>query len=232
MKVSIKRFSEGSFRVDSFELKVSGNPTILELLIKIKEEHDPTLSFRAMCRASICGTCGVKVNGENRLACTTRVNGEDILIEPMDNHEPIKDLVVDHEPIPNTLRKYKIWISPAEKVEVSKEDITRIIKARDCILCGICNGVCPPIGEGKPFAGPLAFTRLYSVMEDPRDALGNERLKIATSMNPQDCVHCSNCTLLCPKGCMPERWVELTESKLVKEGLIEKKQDDFGFLGF
>lgn len=197
MKVSIRRFSEGSFRVDHFELEVSGNPTILELLIKIKEEHDPTLSFRAMCRASVCGTCGVKVNGENRLACTTRVEGEEVLIEPLDNHTPIKDLVVAQDSIPDLLKRYKLWVEPKEEVNVSKGDIGKISRARDCILCGICNGVCPPMAEGKPFAGPLAFTRLYAVMEDPRDRAGRERLSVATSMRPQECVHCSNCTLFC-----------------------------------
>ncbi len=232
MRVKIKRFTGEGFRWDEFEVPLEGKPTVLEVLSYIKENIDPTLSFRAMCRASICGTCALKINGQHKLACNTRAEGEEITIEPVDNSKPVKDLVVSHEEIYALLKKSKAWIEPKEeKVEVSQRDLLKTSKAWDCILCGICNNVCPPLAEGKDFGGPMVLTRVYKVLEDPRDGKRDIRLGEIVSLNVQECVHCSNCNLFCPKGCMPERWITLIEGKLLQRGLIRKKMDDFGFLG-
>jgi len=95
MIVSIKRYDT----FQSYEIDVPRDITVLELLHKIKE-IDPTLSYRHMCRAGICGTCALKVNGRNVLACKTRLNKfEDntIVLEPLDNAVVVKDLVVEHQ---------------------------------------------------------------------------------------------------------------------------------------
>jgi len=162
-----------------------------------------------------------------------RVTGEEITIEPADLFPPIRDLVVSHEDIPGRLRKAKLWVIPRqEDLTVTPADIARISRPRDCILCGICDSVCPPLAEGKEFGGPLLFTRFYSVSEDPRDRRGEERLADVVPYNIQNCVHCGNCNLSCPKGCMPERWITLTEGKLVRRGYMDRRGEDFGFLGF
>ncbi|WP_457601506.1 succinate dehydrogenase/fumarate reductase iron-sulfur subunit [Hydrogenivirga sp.] len=233
MKVKLKRYSEGEFRLQEYELDVSGRPTVLDLLSLIKESLDPTLSFRAMCRASICGTCAVKVNGEHRLACSTRVEGEEVLIEPVDGYAPIRDLVVSHEELYGKLKEGKVWLLPREEnLRVPPEEIRKTSRAWDCILCGICNNVCPPILEGQSFGGPSLFTKLYTILEDPRDSKGEERLGEIVGLNVQNCVHCSNCNLYCPKACMPERWISVIEGRLTQKGYIQKKTEDFGFLGF
>ncbi len=232
MKVKIKRFREGEFRIEEYEVDADERNTVLDVLIKIKEEKDPTLSFRAMCRSSICGTCAVKINGVPKLACNTRVEGDEILIEPL-NDRVIKDLVVEHDSIYEKLKSNRVWIIPEEKNKnISPQDIKLIEKARDCILCGICDASCPPLLEGVNFGGPLLFTRLYGVIEDKRNRASGELLKTAANLNIRGCVHCSNCNIYCPKGCMPERWITVLENKLVQKGLLEKKTDDFGFLGF
>jgi succinate dehydrogenase and fumarate reductase iron-sulfur protein len=95
MIVSIKRHDT----FQSYEIDAPRDITVLELLHKIKE-IDPTLSYRHMCRAGICGTCALKVNGKNVLACKTRLNKfEDntIVLEPLDNAVVVKDLVVEHQ---------------------------------------------------------------------------------------------------------------------------------------
>ncbi len=233
MRVRIKRFREGEFYTQEFELHLDGKPTVLDILSYIKENLDPTLSYRAMCRASVCGTCGVKVNGQHRLACNTRVEAEEILIEPVDNATPIKDLIVSHEDIYTSLSVASAWLLPRENgIELTQDMLNRTSKAWDCILCGICNNVCPPLAEGKPFGGPMLFTRLYKITEDPRDLKGDKRLREIASLNVQECVHCSNCNLFCPKGCMPERWITVLETRLTQKGLIKKETQDFDFLGF
>ncbi len=233
MKVKLRRYREGKFETHEYELEFEGKPTVLEVLNRIKEELDPSLSFRAMCRASICGTCAVKVNGEHRLACNTRVEGDEVLIEPADGYQPIKDLVVSHESLYEGLRSAKVWFAPREEnLKLMPEELRKTSRAWDCILCGICNSVCPPLLEGQDFGGPSLFTKVYTVLEDPRDMRGEERLVELMPLNVQSCVHCSNCNLFCPKGCMPERWITIIEGKLVQKGYIQKKSEDFGFLGF
>jgi len=233
MKVKLRRFREDAFETEEYSVEGAQGLTVLELLYRIREELDPTLSFRAMCRSSVCGTCAVKVNGEHRLACSTRVKGEEVLIEPVDGAVPIRDLVVSQEEIPDRLRGAKAWVVPSRgEVRVTPADVKRLSRPRDCILCGICDSVCPPLLEGRSFGGPLLLTRLYSVMTDPRDGEGEERLRGIAELNVQACVHCGNCNLYCPRSCMPERWITLTEGRLLQKGYIQKKEEDFGFLGF
>ncbi len=230
MRVRIKRFSGGVFKTEEFEVDVPEGSTVLDVLFKIKEEIDPTLSFRAMCRASICGTCAVKVNGEPKLACNTKVEGEDLTLEPIDNAVPLKDLVVDQEVVFSRLREGKVWVVPKEgEIGLSAGPLGR---ASDCILCGICDSVCPSLLEDRAFGGPSFFTKVYRILEDPRDGKGEERLKDLVPFKAQSCVHCNNCNVYCPKGCMPERWIKLIEGKLSQKGYIQKRTEDFGFLGF
>ncbi len=232
MKVKIKRFKEGKYFLEEYELHVSKGATVLEILCKIKEEKDPTLSFRIMCRSSICGTCAVKINGEHRLACSTRAEGKELLIEPVDNLPNIKDLVVSHDELFKDFKKAKAWIFAFDKNQPLKAaDLAGVERPRDCILCGICNSVCPPISEGKNFGGPLIFNKLYSLLKDPRDKK-KERLKDIADLNIQQCVHCGNCNLFCPKGCMPEKWITLMETQLKQKGFLQKEKQDFGFLEF
>ena len=233
MKVKIKRLGKEGPYFQTYDLEVDGTPTVLEILSKIKEDQDPTLAFRAMCRSSICGTCGVKMNGRAVLACKERVKEEEIVLEPLEGFPVLRDLVTDHEGIPRRLKTFRIWLDPREgEVTVLPQDLRATERSSDCILCGICDSVCPPLLEGSTFAGPMAITRFYRISSDKRDALGDKRIEACGSSAFMGCVHCSNCTLLCPKSCMPERWVTVTEGKLAGMGYIQRSGQDFDFLSF
>ena len=97
MKIFIKRFNNESFKknkkneINEYKVK---NTNLLQALIEIKKEADSTLAFRCGCTSGVCGSCAVKVNGTEKLACKTNINDND-LIEPMNNTNIIKDLVVD-----------------------------------------------------------------------------------------------------------------------------------------
>ena len=231
MKVRLKRFLNGEYKWQEYEIDGEGK-TVLEILQKIKEEIDPTLSFRAMCRAGICGTCAVKVNGEHKLACNTRVDN-DITVEPVDIAKPIKDLVVDHEFYINKLKEGKVWIEPmSTNISLKPEEIKQTEKSWDCILCGICNFVCPAILEDKKFGLPSTFTKAYGVVFDKRNA-NKEKIKDFVPLNIQSCTHCKNCTFSCPKDCNPEILIKILENNMLRYGLIRKEGGtDFGFLGF
>jgi len=231
MKVKIKKFRDGKFLWEEYEIDGEGH-TVLEILQKIKEKEDPTLSFRAMCRAGICGTCAVKVNGQYKLACSTRVYS-DITLEPVDIAPPIKDLVVDHSFIYKKLKEGKVWFETLSKnISLKPDELKNTEKSWDCILCGICNYVCPAIQEDESFGLPSTFTKSYGVIFDKRNTKGYEKLKDLVPLSIQSCTHCKNCTFSCPKECNPEFLINILENTMVRYGLIRKEEQDFGFLGF
>ena len=70
---------------------------VLDALIKIKNEMDPTLTFRRSCREGICGSCAMNIDGTNTLACLkpiADVKG-DVRINPLPHMAVVKDLVPD-----------------------------------------------------------------------------------------------------------------------------------------
>ena len=108
MKIKIRRFNKelsNESTITEFEVK---NKNLLKALIEIKEDIDSTLSFRCGCKSGVCGSCAVKVNGIEKLACKVFIK-EDDLIEPLKNIELIKDLVVNvsHETL--LINKTKIF---------------------------------------------------------------------------------------------------------------------------
>ena len=102
-----------------YEIDVPKGMTILEALQYIKDNIDPTLAFRAFCRSAICGSCSVKINGNPKLACKTQVFGElevyrtdTLTIEPLDNMEVIKDLIVDWDKPISKMEEMKPYLIP------------------------------------------------------------------------------------------------------------------------
>jgi len=233
VKVIIRRFREGKFAEDSFTVEGKAGWTILDLLCYIKENMDETLSYRVMCRSSVCGTCAVKVNGNHVLACREPISkfGNSLVIEPIDNLKPIKDLVVEHDIVVGRLKKGGVWFEESCYRDVdSSEGFKRTERQWDCIGCLICEGVCPVFSER--FGGPFLFTRLYRIVEDPRNSKPESKYDYMVKLNITDCTHCNYCSIYCPKSCQPELAIRLLEAKLKREGLIEEKGDNLDFLGF
>ncbi|MCX7738436.1 MAG: 2Fe-2S iron-sulfur cluster-binding protein [Hydrogenothermaceae bacterium] len=236
MRVKIRRFAETS---EYFISVTERRATILDVLEAIKNNLDITLSYRAQCRAAICGTCGVKVNGKMVLACKTKVleveRDEGILIEPLDNMEVIKDLVVDHGDFISKLRDAKSWYIEKEQPEkVYPEDLANYERETDCILCGICYSVCPAFQNDKEFGGPINFVKMFRFWKDKNDALGDVRVEIANKNNITSCVHCRYCTLSCPKQIPVEEDILQIEFYGKQKGIIQKKENfpDFFSFGF
>jgi succinate dehydrogenase / fumarate reductase iron-sulfur subunit/fumarate reductase iron-sulfur subunit len=212
---------------------IEDRTTILEVLEQIKNYQDPSLSYRAQCRASICGTCAVKVNNQTVLACKTKVKdlavNDEIVIEPLSNMPVIKDLVVDHDEFLNKLKKAKAWFIPKEPFEkVYPEDLATYDRETDCILCGICYSVCPAFANDKDFGGPINFVKIFRFWKDKNDALNDGRIQIAAENNITSCIHCKYCTFSCPKQIPVEEDILQLEFYGKQKGVI-KKQEDFGF---
>ncbi len=227
MKLRLRVFrydpSGGGERYDSFEVECGEGTTFLSALQSIKEEQDPTLSFRQFCRAGICGTCTVLVNGFPRLACKEQtlpyalLRGE-VTLEPLRGFPVIRDLAVDHESVVERMKEYGTWLKGcAEDVKVPPEINRRIEQAADCILCSACHSYCPQVLE-REYAGPLLFAKMYRLLLDPRECNGDERLTLVLDRGHlYHCLSCDKCNSACPKEVQP--------ADLIREMMVYIKGD-------
>jgi succinate dehydrogenase / fumarate reductase iron-sulfur subunit len=208
---------EGHF--DSFVLNIPDETTttMLDVLLRIQREQDPTVAFRFACRVSMCGSSGMVINGIERLACKTNVSdippGKDITLRPLNHFPVIKDLVVDLEPL---FRQFEQTLSFYEPNEESSEpaiippdspEREEIRVATDCIACGCCVSSCTMCHYHEDYAGPAALARAFSLLADHRDAWFEPRLACALA-SCYDCRTEVNCTAVCPKNISSTRAIK------------------------
>ena len=167
MKVLIKRFIDGKTWFDEFDVEYKNDETILELLDKIKA-IDRSVTYRSFCRSSICGTCAIKVNNKTILACKSKVKdfveNDELIIEPLDRVKLIKDLVVDNDIIEDRLKKNKTWFEFNGNYLQKPQDLQKIEKQTDCILCMACFAECEALDYDKDIGG--SFTKVYRFFFD------------------------------------------------------------------
>ena len=203
MKVLVKRFLEGKIWFDEFDVEYKSDETILELLDKIKNINK-SITYRSFCRSSICGTCAIKVNNKTILACKSKVKDlvehNELIIEPLDRVKVIRDLVVDNDIIEDRLKKNKTWFDFNGNYLQKPEDLQKIEKQTDCILCMACFAECEALDYDKNFGGPFAFTKVYRFFFDTRDKLKQERIDIAKENGLYNCINCQKCVMVCPKS--------------------------------
>jgi len=160
-------------------------PMILDGLIWIKNEVDPTLTFRRSCREGICGSCSMNINGANTLACTKGMDevGSDVIrIYPLPHMAVVKDLVPDlsgfyaqHALIEPYLKTDTM--PPDTEWRQSPEDRDKLDGLYECILCACCSTACPSYWwNGEKYLGPAALLQAYRWMIDSRDEGLGERL--------------------------------------------------------
>ncbi len=209
--------------------------TVLDGLLHIQRHLDRTLTFRFNCRAGMCGSCGVRVNGTERLACSTRLSavpGSTVTVEPLRHLTAIQDLMVDMEPFFEAWRAVQPAFKPAEETTASgaTQALARIAPdaperraidpQRECISCGICYSACDVVSLSPGFLGPAAMTRAFCLVHDSRDAGGDARLAILDS--ERGCWRChthGTCANLCPKGLDPTLAIEEIKRLLARRAL-------------
>ena len=228
-KVRIFRYDPATkeSRFDSFTLEIAGETTttILDVLLRLQHEQDPTLAFRYACRVNMCGSCGMVVNGKEALACKTNVSeipaGKEITIRPLNHFPVIKDLVVDMEPFFQKYDEILPFYEPkqeyAEPAQIRPDSRERqdIGGATECIACGCCVSSCTMAYHHEGYAGPAALNRAFTLLADSRDGLFEERLERAL----ESCYQCRtefNCTEVCPKNISPTRAIKYIQRLALK----------------
>jgi succinate dehydrogenase / fumarate reductase, iron-sulfur subunit len=230
--LKIRRFDPTSGEAaywDEHSVELGGRNSVLDAILKVRDEVDGSVGIRCSCQQAICGSCGVRMNGKPGLACNTHLEtaaarghgiGWDapeggpagvIEVEPMGNMPVIRDLIVDMDAVhwkkiqrvtPYLINKLPV---PEREYIVPHENMVDITQTMACIQCGACVSDCLSMEIDPLFVGPAALAKAYRFVGDPRDADHFERLKDLSEDEHgiYDCTHCFNCIDACPKDVAP-----------------------------
>ena len=218
-------------RTDTYEVDLDKcGPMVLDALIKIKSEIDPTLTFRRSCREGICGSCAMNIDGTNTLACTKAcddVNGE-MKIYPLPHMPVIKDLVPDLTHFYAQYASIKPWLTtqtpaPPDRERLqSVDDRAKIDGLYECILCACCSTSCPSYWwNGDRYLGPAVLLQAYRWIVDSRDDSTGERLdNLEDPFRLYRCHTIMNCAKTCPKGLNPARAIAEIKKLMVQRRAV------------
>ncbi len=201
-------------------------PMVLDALIKIKNEVDPTLTFRRSCREGICGSCAMNIDGTNTLACTKAIDEieDEVAIYPLPHMSVVKDLVPDMTHFYAQYSSIKPWMQtqtppPPDRERLqSKEDRAELDGLYECILCACCSTSCPSYWwNGDRYLGPAVLLQAYRWIADSRDEYTGERLDdLEDPFRLYRCHTIMNCTKPCPKSLNPAKAIATVKKMMVE----------------
>ena len=231
----IRRFNPEADNPEPFwqdyTLEMPEAGTVLDGLIQIREEIDGGLTLRCSCRSSICGSCGMRINGKAGLACNKSLNdampgdGGPIVVEPMGNMGVIKDLVTDMDMHWKKVRQVEPWLQnsgpePEHEYITPNKDMLHLNGVMSCIMCGACVSDCTSWEVDENFLGPAALAKAYRFVADPRDDADAARLKALDEPGGMwDCTRCMQCIEVCPKSVAPMDRIMALRDKAIESGL-------------
>lgn len=206
-------------------------PMVLDALLKIKNEQDPTLTFRRSCREGICGSCAMNIDGTNTLACLCYIepqgegdtSGKATKIYPLPHMYVVKDLVPDMSNFYEQYRSIEPWLKSKEGKKEgqaeflqTKEDRAKLDGMYECILCACCSTSCPSYWwNSDKYLGPAVLMQAYRWIEDSRDGYTKERLaELDDAFKLYRCHTIMNCTKVCPKHLNPGQAIAQIKKKL------------------
>jgi succinate dehydrogenase / fumarate reductase iron-sulfur subunit len=216
-------------QVDTYFVDMdSCGPMVLDALIKIKNEIDPTLTFRRSCREGICGSCAMNIDGMNTLACICgldEIEG-DVRIYPLPHMPVIKDLVPDLSLFYAQHASIKPWLEtttppPEREWRQSVEDRRELDGLYECILCACCSTSCPSYWwNAERYLGPAALLQAYRWINDSRDEATGERLDdLDDPFKLYRCHTIMNCAQTCPKHLNPAKAIAEIKKLMVERRL-------------
>lgn len=213
-------------RMDTFKIDLDKcGAMVLDAIIYIKNEIDPTLTFRRSCREGICGSCSMNIGGTNTLACTKAIEEykSDVKIYPLPHMSVIKDLVSDMTNFYAQYASIKPWMRtqsppPDRERPQSKEKREKLDGLYECILCACCSTSCPSYWwNGDRYLGPATLLQAYRWIADSRDEDTGERLdELEDPFKLYRCHTIMNCTNTCPKGLNPAKAIGEIKKLLVE----------------
>ena len=219
---------------EDYNMEVTSEEVVLDILNRIKWDHDGSFSYRRSCRHGICGACAIKVNGRSTLACKESMNdmvdlfGSELVIEPLSKKRAIKDMIIDkadfwekHAAVTPYLVA-DIDETPESENLVSPEDADKLDEADLCIQCGACHYACPVVAINEDFFGPAAFAAAYRFDADVRDSADSRLADVnEEKQGVWDCVKCFECAEACPKEINPIAKITKLHQMAFQEGIAK-----------
>ena len=198
-----------------FRIPYRDDEVVLDGLNYIKDNLDPSLTFRWSCRMGICGSCGMDVNGRPRLTCGTFIRdaspGGIVQVDPLTAFNSIKDLVTDFDPFMEHFIQVKPWIIREKEHPLAKgeylqfpEELAAYRQQSLCINCTLCYAACPVFQGDSHFVGPASLAMALRYIRDTRDEGAAERLdRLSTAHGIWECTFVGECSVVCPKEVDP-----------------------------
>ncbi len=197
--------------MQDFFLEETDSLTIFIALNKIREEQDGSLQFDFCCRAGICGSCAMLINGRPDLACHTKTRDlpDEITLLPLPVFKLIGDLSVDtgnwframNEKVESWVHTDKVFDSKAEEERMDNTLAEEIYELERCIECGCCVAACGTANMRPDFIGAVALNRIARFMMDPRDERSEKDYfeVVGTDEGIFGCMGLLGCEDVCPK---------------------------------
>ena len=219
-------FEKKNPHIDKYEIDLDEcGPMVLDALIKIKSEHDSSLSFRRSCREGICGSCAMNIDGTNTLACTKPISEcktSAVPIFPLPHMPVVKDLVADLTHFYEQHKSIKPWLQAEEPSTINKErlqspeDREKLDGLYECIMCACCSTSCPSYWwNSDKYLGPAILLQAQRWIVDSRDEATEERLDaLEDPFKLYRCHTIMNCANACPKGLNPAKAIAEIKKKV------------------
>jgi len=236
LKINILRYNpqlpDNKPRMQQYEIDEAENMTLFIVLNELREQQDPSLQFDFVCRAGICGSCAMLVNGQPGLACRTLTTSLDseITLAPLPVFELIADLSVNTGKWMRTMsERMEAWIHGDEEerdirqmeAPMDPDEADAIYELERCIECGCCVAACGTARMRDDFVGAVAINKLARFRLDPRDKRTDQDFYelIGTDEGVFGCMSLLACNDFCPKELPLQTQIAFLRRKMLKSGL-------------
>jgi len=219
-------------RFQQYSVPCQNDWAILDALNYVKENIDPTLSYRWSCHMMVCGSCGMMVNGEPSLTCKTFIRDlpDRVRVEPLANFPIERDLVVVLDDVMEKLQRAQPYVIRKEAPPAAKDEYQQSPSALKkfkqytmCINCMACYAACPQYALDKEFIGPAVLALAHRYNLDSRDQGREQRLNIlADHDGVWNCSFVGACSDVCPKHVDPAAEIQKMKLEGAKEWLKQK----------
>ncbi len=218
-------------RMQEFVLDETPRMTLFTALNRIREEQDPSLQFDFVCRAAVCGSCAMLVNGRPRLACHTMTESlpAKLTLQPLPFFKLVGDLSVDTGTwFAEMGKRVESWIHnveefdpEAEEQRMSNEEAQAIYELDRCIECGCCLAGCGTAQMREDFLGAAGILRVARFLTDPRDQRSNEEYYevVGNETGVFGCIGLLGCHDVCPKHLPLSTQLAFVRRKMLGAGL-------------
>lgn len=214
-----------------FSIQETEGMTIFVALNKIRETFDPSIKFDFVCRAAICGSCAMLINGRPQLACKTLTNAlpSTITLMPLPVFKLVGDLSVDTGTwFRHMSLKTKSWVHTdkvfnpnALEERMDNETALLIYEAERCVECGCCIAGCATANIREDFLGAAGLNRVARFMVDPRDERSNKEYfeVVGSDEGAFGCMGLMACDDNCPMGLPLQMQLAFVRRKMLSFGL-------------